>query len=318
MPARGWGKSGNPGWEDNMGKTLPHEISRLPPEVQEGSVKITFKPDLKRFGLSTLNMQHMQILRSRTFDAAACTGPHIQVSFNNEKLNVQNFQEFSAMVLGKQMAVTEVRDDTGAVRAEVAVGFAGASGFAAYGFVNGMRCCRGTHVRAVTADIVEGLASLAGKVSLTAATVRQYLHIVVKVLVDSPDFDSQTKTQLTTTRAKLGFELRLPSEFIQEIAELGVLDAALHATEATRKRGLQRALGAGSAPSLAKLEDATLAGRKGKSCTLILTEGDSAKALAVAGLAQVGRERFGVFPLKGKLLNVRSATDKQLKNNEEI
>ena len=53
-------------------------------------------------------------------------------------------------------------------------------------------------------------------------------------------------------------------------------------------------------------------------CTLILTEGDSAKTLAVSGLGVVGRDRYGVFPLKGKLLNVREATSAQVLKNEEI
>lgn len=62
-----------------------------------------------------------------------------------------------------------------------------------------------------------------------------------------------------------------------------------------------------------KLDDAIHAGgAKGKDCTLILTEGDSAKALAVSGLGVVGRDTFGVFPLRGKLLNVREASQKQV------
>lgn len=62
-----------------------------------------------------------------------------------------------------------------------------------------------------------------------------------------------------------------------------------------------------------KLDDANDAGTKNSSsCTLILTEGDSAKTLAVAGLGVVGRDRYGVFPLRGKVLNVREATHKQV------
>ena len=62
-----------------------------------------------------------------------------------------------------------------------------------------------------------------------------------------------------------------------------------------------------------KLDDANDAGtRNSHACTLILTEGDSAKSLAVAGLGVIGRDRYGVFPLKGKLLNVREATHKQV------
>ena len=62
-----------------------------------------------------------------------------------------------------------------------------------------------------------------------------------------------------------------------------------------------------------KLDDANDAGTKySMECTLILTEGDSAKTLAVAGLGVVGRDRYGVFPLRGKMLNVREATPKQV------
>lgn len=70
---------------------------------------------------------------------------------------------------------------------------------------------------------------------------------------------------------------------------------------------------------LPKLSDANNAGTKNaKDCTLILTEGDSAKALAIAGLGVVGRNNFGVFPLRGKLLNVREARHEQIMKNEEI
>jgi DNA topoisomerase-2 len=74
-----------------------------------------------------------------------------------------------------------------------------------------------------------------------------------------------------------------------------------------------------SLTGLPKLADANNAGTKhGKDCTLILTEGDSAKSLAIAGLSVVGRDNFGVFPLRGKLLNVREARHDQIMKNEEI
>ena len=50
---------------------------------------------------------------------------------------------------------------------------------------------------------------------------------------------------------------------------------------------------------LPKLMDANDAGgRNSEHCTLILTEGDSAKSLVVGGLSVAGRDRFGVFPLR--------------------
>ena len=47
-------------------------------------------------------------------------------------------------------------------------------------------------------------------------------------------------------------------------------------------------------------------------------QGDSAKSLAVAGLSVIGRDRYGVFPLRGKMLNVRDASFTQTMANAEI
>jgi DNA topoisomerase II len=45
---------------------------------------------------------------------------------------------------------------------------------------------------------------------------------------------------------------------------------------------------------ITKLDNANNAGgRNAKDCTLILTEGDSAKSLAVAGFSVVGRDNYG-------------------------
>lgn len=68
-----------------------------------------------------------------------------------------------------------------------------------------------------------------------------------------------------------------------------------------------------------KLDDANYAGTaKSKDCTLIITEGDSAKSLAMSGIAVVGRDYYGVFPLRGKLLNVRDASKAIVAKNVEI
>lgn len=86
---------------------------------------------------------------------------------------------------------------------------------------------------------------------------------------------------------------------------------------------MQKNLGPGKKKAklmgIPKLEDANQAGtREGHKCTIILTEGDSAKSLALAGIEVIGRDYYGCFPLKGKLLNVRDATAKQIGENAEI
>ncbi|PWA40664.1 DNA topoisomerase 2 [Artemisia annua] len=62
-----------------------------------------------------------------------------------------------------------------------------------------------------------------------------------------------------------------------------------------------------------KLKDATLVGSGSpESCTLILTQGDLAKNF------DMSRYKYGVFPLEGKLLNVRDASPQELQQNAEI
>ena len=70
-----------------------------------------------------------------------------------------------------------------------------------------------------------------------------------------------------------------------------------------------------------KLDDAAAAGSALSSrCFLFLTEGDSAKGLAVEGISQIkdGRKYYGVFPLRGKVLNVRDVSNDKLMQNAEI
>lgn len=52
--------------------------------------------------------------------------------------------------------------------------------------------------------------------------------------------------------------------------------------------------------------------------SLILTEGDSAAYFIEVGLDIVGRTKFGAFPLHGKFLNVRAATNGEIHGNAEI
>lgn len=117
-----------------------------------------------------------------------------------------------------------------------------------------------------------------------------------------------------------GYELS--EKFIKDVLKSGVMDFIVSQAKAKEKVKIQKALSGKKASKLIgipKLEDANMAGTKESTkCQLILTEGDSAKALAMSGLDVVGRDYYGVFPLRGKLLNVRDATPAALKGNAEI
>lgn len=116
-------------------------------------------------------------------------------------------------------------------------------------------------------------------------------------------------------------QCKLSEKFIASVIKSGIVESVLTwakfkaQTELEKKGGSKKS----KIKGIPKLEDANDAGTKNSlNCTLILTEGDSAKSLAVSGLGVVGRDLYGVFPLRGKLLNVRDATHKQILENAEI
>jgi DNA gyrase/topoisomerase IV subunit B len=69
-----------------------------------------------------------------------------------------------------------------------------------------------------------------------------------------------------------------------------------------------------------KLDDANWAGKKNAAeCSLVITEGDSAKALVTTAIKQKQlHDTFGVYPIRGKFKNAEKFTYKELQSNEEV
>jgi len=143
-------------------------------------------------------------------------------------------------------------------------------------------------------------------------------------MIENPAFSSQTKEQMTLKTSSFGSACNINRAFVDEILEkTDILQSVVSLAQAKMLTTMDKNAKPGGRGKrilgVPKLEDANEAAGKGAGeCTLILTEGDSAKALAVAGLSVVGRDHYGVFPLRGKLLNVRDVTQKQIAENKEI
>ena len=184
-----------------------------------------------------------------------------------------------------------------------------AHGFDHVSFVNGIATTSGgTHVDYVVNSLCK--TGVFGKES-KPYQVKQHLQLFIKVLINKPTFSSQTKTECTSKNFD---PVEFKGSFVKNVAALGI-DEVLSASKLKKSDGVKRSKITG----IPKLDDANWAGTaKSCECTLIVTEGDSAKALAISGLSVVGRDRYGVFPLKGKPKNVRDASVKQLETNKEF
>ena len=56
--------------------------------------KISFKPDYKRFGLSTLPVDMKSLFIKRIHDIAAITNKKVKVRYNSEEISIKTFQQY--------------------------------------------------------------------------------------------------------------------------------------------------------------------------------------------------------------------------------
>jgi DNA topoisomerase-2 len=154
-----------------------------------------------------------------------------------------------------------------------------------------------------------------------ASFIKNHLAIFVNCLIENPAFDSQTKEFMTSKPKDFGSTCKLSDSFLKKLEKSAIVENVLAFSQFRDRQALKNKSGKKKAKltGIDKLDDANFAGTaKSKDCTLIITEGDSAKSLAMAGLSVIGRDYYGVFPLRGKPLNVRDAPIKAVTSNEEI
>jgi DNA gyrase/topoisomerase IV subunit B len=310
-------------FEKNMSVIHPPKITRC---VKKPYTTIRFKPDYPRFKLepgSVLYASNFDIITKRVIDACAVTDPSVNVWLNGSKLEHKSFEKYLDLYIeDKSTKVHEQIND----RWEIAAGFNNYGGFEQVSFVNGIWTIRGgKHVDYILNQITKKLIELIQKKKkdtvVKQQSVKENLILFVKATIVNPSFDSQSKETLTTPISKFGSKAEVSDKFIEKLYKTGIVEKILQISGIQENKELQKTDGKKKSTirGLPKLEDANWAGTsKSGECTLILTEGDSAASMAIAGLSEVGRDRFGVFPLKGKLMNVKDQTIKKIAENEEI
>jgi len=284
--------------------------------------QITFKPDYEKFGIKNITEDIYKLFHRRVIDACATTNKDVSVYFNGEKISIKDFEKYCELFLDKKEQPL-IYESCGE-RWEVAASISKTGSFEYFSFVNGINTIKGgKHIEYITNMITKNLTemTLAKKKKIVKSQhIKDNLIIFVKALIVNPSFDSQSKETLTTPVAKFGSKCDLSDKFYDKLFKSGIIDKALSITEFYDKKKLVKTDGKKiSRIIVPKLDDANLAGTKDSAeCTIILTEGDSAKTMATAGLSVIGRDRYGVFPLRGKILNVKDATLQKITDNNEI
>ncbi|XP_071645420.1 DNA topoisomerase 2 isoform X1 [Temnothorax longispinosus] len=314
-------------WGNNMGKASEPRIKDY---YGEDFTKVTFSPDLTKFKMQSLDDDIVSLMSRRAYDVAA-SSKGVKVYLNGSRIPVKNFKDYvDFYIKGKEDDVgnpLKVVYENCGPRWEVALTLSD-KGFQQMSFVNSIATTKGgRHIDHVTDMIVKQLIETLKKknkagVAIKPFQIKNHLWIFVNCLINNPTFDSQTKENMTLQPKSFGSKCTLTDKFITSIAKIGVVEAVLSWAKFKADSQLEK-LGPKSKQrklhGIPKLEDANDAGTaKSLECTLILTEGDSAKTMAVSGIASIGRDKYGIFPLRGKMLNVREATHKQILENAEI
>ena len=303
-------------WSNNMTTCHPPKITKH--SAGTSSVSITFTPDWKRFGMKDMDINIYKIFEKRVWDANICTTSNCKVKFQGEALPKITFEAYAKMHEGVTDLCSVTTD-----RWSVCVG-PSENGLEQVSFVNGICTNKGgTHVDHVASHLASGIIDeMAKKIKLKPQQVKNTFNIFVRATLENPTFSSQVKSECTSKVQDFGSKFAPNKTFVKNALKTGIQDELLALSKFKEMKELSKTDGGARKSKITgipKLDVANKAGtNQSKKCTLIITEGDSAKTLAVAGLSVVGRDHYGVFPLRGKCKNVRDASVAQLTGNQEF
>ena len=317
-------------FHQNLDRIDPPVIKKM--KTSKPFTRVTFRPDYARFGIPNGPTPDMiALFRKRVCDIAAVTDHNtkkIKVTFNGQLVPVKNFQQYVDMYIGKSSEgesskrVYEEAND----RWEYAVALSPTHQFEQISFVNGICTSKGgKHVDYIIGQIVRKLTAYIEKkkkIQVNANTIKEQLLLFMRCDIENPAFDSQTKDFMNTPSNKFGSTCQVSDAFVEKLAKMGVMEAACSLTE-IKERNVAAKKTDGTKTrtirGIANFVDANFAGtQQSKDCVLILCEGLSAMTGVISGLSSEDRNFYGIYPLKGKLLNVRGEAIKKITENKEI
>jgi DNA topoisomerase-2 len=312
-------------WENNMSIKSEPIVTKIKTKNIQPYIKITFYPDLKRFSIKTLDNDHYNLFYRRTIDIAGICGNKLKVYFNENEIKINSFKAYASLYYPDN----EIYYDDSCDRWNVGVVYRNGqeTNGETISFVNSIHTYHnGSHASYCIDAIIKSLINdfilkKEKNLKVSPALIKDNLVFFINSTIVNPSFSSQSKDILTSKSDKFGSKYIPNLPFMKKLAKCGIVEQIIELVKFKENSSLKKTDGKKliRISGIPKLDDANKAGTKDAfKCSLILTEGDSAKTFAVSGLSVIGREYYGVFPLKGKLLNVREAPPAQILANEEI
>ena len=216
-------------WSDNMSKMGKAKITKN--GKKDEYTRVTFKPDLKRFGMDSIDEDTIALLKKRVYDLAGTT-KDVKVFLNDERIKIKGFKQYVELYLNS-VAEQAQEESGGAAQTKPSVvyenigkrwevAFAVSDGtFQHVAFANSIATTKGgTHVTVIADQIAKNLAASIQKKNKAAqvkpAHIKSHMWIFVNALIENPTFDSQTKEQLTLPASKFGTKPTLSEDFMKK------------------------------------------------------------------------------------------------------
>jgi len=312
-------------FKNNLDELCPPVITKV--KNAKPYTKVTFIPDYRRFGIQGMTNDIFYLLKKRVYDIAAVTDhsvKKVKLFFNEQEVKVSNFAQYINMYIGGKGDCKRIHEKH-EERWEYAVTLSPTHEFTQVSFVNGICTFKGgKHVDYILNQIVRKLSEYIEKkkkIKVNSTTIKEQIMLFIRCDIENPSFDSQTKDYMNTPVAKFGSTCTVTDGFIDRIAKLGIMETACSLTEVKDLRLVKKTDGVKTKTirGIPNLIDANFSGtQNSKDCILILCEGLSALSGIVSGLSSDDRNTIGIYPLKGKLLNVRGEGIKKIADNKEI
>jgi len=278
-----------------------------------GSTEISFIPDLKRFGMMSIDDGAIAMIKKRMLDIAACN-TSLSLELNGEKLKYSSFKQYAECYTSPVLYEASKNWKIG-------VGHS-TNGFRAISFVNSVETKDGgTHVNVILNQIVKSMRELIikkYKYDVKPSDIKQHIFLFIDSTIVNPAFSSQTKEKLITEPREFGSEHEISEKLLAAIYKSEILQSVLDWMEqkqdAEAKRELRKANSSLDRSKVTKLVDAKARGDR-SNCTLAVFEGDSASS---AFKTYRDPKTQGAFPLRGKFINVTGAKATKVIQNKEV
>lgn len=304
-------------WNENMRKPLKEKIKKS--KNKKGYTEVSWIPDFEKFKLQKYTSNILNLYHRYVYDAAMITG--VNVYLNDEKIKIKNLSDYSKLFPNKHDEILTLRSKD----CEVVLTPSSRNDFEHMAFTNGVyNKDGGVHIEKWSKDIFKPLLQKINKPKkpqLNMKDIKKFFRLFINCKVINPEFSSQSKTYLTSPEVST----KVDKKNINQIMKWSIIEDIkdiIKSKELLSMKKVER-----RSKTFKKIEGfdpANNAGTKLSSeCTFILTEGLSAKTYAVKGIqvgfnGKSGRDWFGIYPLRGKLLNVRNSNIKSISNNKEI